>query len=258
MSFQEITPLEQFSLLARRWWLIALLTVLGGCLGWGFHALRPPLYETAATFSVVINFPETAPLTELQQDQAIGLFKALLTATDVIEKVQPEALARGISLDALALNRRVFTERRQSQIDLIVRHEDPQTAAEIANLWADLAYATVVEAYGHALQAHSLGLYQNSLLQCVQSQPAADSLCAVETLDALEARLRAVDAERQAELLASRGLLPALAFDFSQRAEVPEEPDTYRAGALLLGGALLGCVVGCVLALLPLRAKKQP
>jgi uncharacterized protein involved in exopolysaccharide biosynthesis len=258
MTFHEITPLEQFSLLVRRWWLIALLTVLGSCLGWGFHILRPPLYEAVATFSVVINFPETAPLNELQQDQAIGLFKAQLTATDVVEKVRPFVAARGLSPEALVLNQRVFTERRQSQIDLIVRHEDPAVAAEIANLWAETAEIVVTEAYTHALQAHTLWQYQNSLQQCLQLPPAAGNLCTYGNLDALEARLQAIDSKRQSELLASRGLLPTLIFGFSQRADVPQKPEVYRASAFLLGGALLGGVLGVVFALLPVRTRKQP
>lgn len=252
MTVQEISFHEVFPRLIRRWWLIALLIVLGGCLGWFIHLARPPLYETAATFSVVVNFSETYPLDEREQDQAVGVFKALLTSTPVVEKVQAEAQARGIPPEALVLNRRVFTERRQSQIDLIVRHEDPQIAAEIANLWAEQAYEIIVEAYSHALKAQSLGQYQAGLAHCLQIEnPPPESLCAAESLDALEQRIQEVDAERQAELLSSQALLPILVFEFSQYAPVPSESVAYRAIILLLAGTLIGFVCGIVLALLP-------
>ncbi|MFZ6026435.1 MAG: hypothetical protein ACOYYS_01855 [Chloroflexota bacterium] len=259
MMHHEISVADAFFRSLRRWWLVALLTVVGGVLAWTFHALQPPVYEAVATFSVVIDLPENIPaLDEREQDQAIGVFKALLIATPVVENVRTAAQARGIPLEALALNRRVFAERRQSQIDLIVRHEDPQTAAAIANLWADQAYAVMVEAYGHALQAYTLGQYQQSLVQCIQAEsPAPGSLCALESLDALEARLQQVEAERQAELLASQALLPTLVFEFSQRAEPPQAPVAYPAAALLLAGALIGCVSGIVLAVLPWPGAKN-
>lgn len=259
MMQQEISAVDEFFRFLRRWWLVALLTVLGGCLGWFFHAVRPPMYEAVATFSVVLNLPESVPpLDEREQDQAIGVFKALITATSVTETVHAEAQARNIPAEALALNRRVFIERRQSQIDLIVRHEDPQTAAAIANLWADQAYAVMVDAYGHALKAYTLGQYQQSLMRCIQAEkPASDNLCTLESLDALEARLQEVDTERQAELLASQALLPTLKFELLQRAEPPQEPVAYAAATLLLAGALIGCVLGIVLALLPWPARRE-
>jgi uncharacterized protein involved in exopolysaccharide biosynthesis len=255
----EISAIDEFSRIIRRWWLIALLTILGGCLGWAFHIAQPPLYEAAATFSVVLDLSKsTPPLDEREQDQAIGAFKALMTATSVVEKVRAEALARDIPIDALDINRRVFIERRQSQIDLIIRNENPQTAAAVANLWADQAYAAMVAAHGHALQADSLMQYQHSLTECLQmKKPAPDSLCALESLDALEQRIQEVGAKRQAELLTSQSLLPTLVFDFSQRAEPPQEPVAYSAAVLLLAGALIGCVAGIALALIPWPGRKE-
>jgi len=257
MTIEDISFREEYSRLLRRWWLIALLTVLGACLGWMLHLVRPPLYETAATFSVVINLQESGPLTELEQDQAIAAFKAIIISSPVLEQVQAEAATQGIPVEDLTLDKRVFIERRQALLDLIVRNPDPERAAQIANLWADLAYDEMLAAYGHALQAQSLGMYQQSITNCQQTEISTDTLCDSASWNELDTRLAEVTEQRQAELNASRALLPYLVFDLSQYATVPAVPIVFRAAVMILGGALVGFICGLILAWLPFGEKRR-
>lgn len=253
---KEFSPLEAFEYALRRWWLVALLVIAGGGAGGLFHRVQPPLYEAKATFMVSIDFSRSDALTRWDQDRyeedhTILAAMALIVSTPVIEQVSADVQARGIPAEALVFNRRVFIERKQALMTLRVRNENPETAALIANLWADRAYAALLDAQQHALQAWTLRNLISGLTACLPApQPVADpaSLCASASLDELQQRVQAAEVELNAETIASKGIIPALTFDLSQRASLPDAPAAYNTSLLVIAGALVGFVVGAALA----------
>ena len=138
----ELSPLSSFQLALHRWWWVTLLTFLGGLAGWGFHTLRPPLFEGVATFTVAIDFSQTGQITEREQDQSINAFQAIIQSPDVIHLVIADLEGRGIPANAadvrtprpptpvFVIGQTAFLERRQSLIELHVRNSDPQIAAK--------------------------------------------------------------------------------------------------------------------------------
>jgi len=249
----EISPLDAFLLVARRWWIVTLAILIGGLGGWFFHLSQAPIYDASAAFTVAIDFTQTGPLLEWEQDQAINALREVLRSPDILAQVRREAEQRGHSPAASYIQ-----ERRQSVIELHVRHTDASQSAEQANHWANLAYATAVEAYSHALQASSLRHYLASLNDCLQAQPAdPQTLCSELSLEELDRRRQQVEADLQSELLASKSLPPILVFDLAAPAEVPSDPVAYRLSWLILAGTLIGLVAGIFVAIwLPEHPKR--
>jgi uncharacterized protein involved in exopolysaccharide biosynthesis len=249
LALREYSPLELFYQTYRRWWLIALLALLGGAVGWFFHRLQPPVYETKAYFAVNIDFAQTGPLTEFQQDHTIGMFKSVMLSPDIFQQVQAAALERQIPVEELTYGKNVFIERLQFVFQLRVRSHDPHLAAAVANLWAETGYQAVQEAHGHAVQAQALRSYLKGLETCTTAgeTPDAAGLCSKASLAEIQEEVLRVAAQIEEESQLSRGLLAALSFDYTEPAPLPERPVAYGANWLILAGALLGFCLGIML-----------
>ncbi len=237
-----------------QWWVVAVCVLLGGLGGWLFHRGQAAEYEAIATFSVTIDFAQSGPIDEREQDQAISAFQAVISSPDVLQQVRSAASERGVSPDELVFGRSISLERRQSIIELHARNADPQRAVEVANLWADRAYAVLVESYGHSLQAWSLRQYLVGLNNCVQNSQAESTnlagLCAKVSLQELKQHIQQTTTELESELQASRSLLPSLMFDLASHADFPQAPISYARTWLILAGVLIGFVVGGLAALI--------
>jgi uncharacterized protein involved in exopolysaccharide biosynthesis len=254
----EFSPLDAFSQAVQRWWLVALLTFLGGTLGWLYQLVQPPVYEARAMIVAQIDFEQTGKLTELEQDQAIGAVIALMTSSSVLDGVMAQVRERHIELEALVPGQDVVVERRRSQLELHYRHADPQVAAEVANLWAEQAYTAIIEAHRHAMQAEMLRQLQAGLLVCLGipgSVASPGEACNAASPGEIEGRLVSLENEIFDETVASNAILPAMVFDFSRKADVPSSPVAFQSNLLVLGGSLVGFVCGVMLA--GLRAPRR-
>lgn len=249
----DFSPLDSFQHAARRWWLVVLITLCGGLLGWGFHRLRPPVYETKAVFTVGLDFSQFEAFTfdqdRYQEDHMIGALEGLMFAPPVAQKLLASLESRGIPAAAVVGGKTIFVERQQSQIFLRVRNENPETAALIANLWAEEAYAALLEAYGHALRAWGLRSYITGLSTCTQlAQPDPTSLCGKATLAEVQQALQTAQAELETETVASQGVTSVVSFEYTQPAEIPTQPAVFERNGLILAGTMLGFLFGAVLA----------
>ncbi|MBE0409618.1 MAG: hypothetical protein IBX69_07795 [Anaerolineales bacterium] len=248
MENKEFSPLEFFYFSISRWWIIFLFVLIGGGVGFLFHQIRPPIYETKAVFSIHIDFGQTGVLSEFEQDYAINSARFLMFSTSVVDQVERDAEALNIPLEALELGRQVFFERKQSIVEIKVRNSDAEIAAQVANLWASHAFETLRNAHGHALQAEMLKSYIKALETCEDFENETQTLTRCEDLDAeeLKAEINSVTQKYENELIKSRGIIPALVFDLLQTAPVPSAPIAHQRNYLMLAGALIGFSVGII------------
>lgn len=251
MKVAEFSPLEEFYRVLNRWWLIVLLMLLGGGIGWIFHRAQPPIYETKANLLVHIDFSQTGPLTEYQQDHTIGAVQSLLISQSVEEEFIAGARARGIPEQALYYGTNFVLERRLYNLQMRVSNADPELAAEIANYWAEAGYTALLEAHGHAVRANVLSHYARTLESCGVSVEELNPLCQQMDAKDIPVALEELSASIQAETAASRGITHAVGFDFYQPAEVPERPAAYGANWLILFGALIGFGAAVLVTMLP-------
>lgn len=253
MAFKEFSPTDVFEGVLNRLWLVMAATFVGGLLGLTYQWLQPPLYESYAIIELNIdltmpNFSQRNPLDEREQDLAIGAAQALITSSTVFQDINAEITAYGLPADteAFLLGERLFLERQQSLQILRVRDADPETAAKIANIWAEKAYSALAEAHSHALQARSLHEFREVLHQCVlqkqEEDPPPAKLCADISLEDIEQKLRDTNEEVEVEIAASKGIIPALRYDLSREAVVPNRPVAYNRIFLMLSGALIGFI----------------
>jgi uncharacterized protein involved in exopolysaccharide biosynthesis len=252
----EFSPLDTFKRAYRLWWLVALLTFLGGILGLIFHRLQPPVYEARAVITAQVDLTQTWELTELEQDQAITAVMTLFVSPPVLQQTTAEAIAQGLVIDELVYEQNLFLERRRSNLELLVRDKDPEKAAALANLWAAAAHQALLDSHTHALRAQAIRQILYPYAGCPtptpEGTPAGTAVCLPPPGEGQD--LQKLETELNAELLASNAILPALIFDLSRPARVPRQPVALRADLLALVGALVGFLCGAGLASLrPLR-----
>jgi hypothetical protein len=256
LSLEEISPLESLSETLRRLPLLIGLVIAGGLLALAVSLALPPVYEARALMVVQIDFEQTGPLDELEQDQVIIAVENLFYSPAVLEPVNQQLSEAGNAAAPLAVNRNIYVERRRSELYLAVRAAGAQAAAEAANAWAQQAYAVLENAHAHALQADALADYLAAIQSCpaVPQGAAVPDLCQDLDPAEIEAAAAQITSAIQNEMQAGSGMISALVFELSRPAEAPSQPAAYSRALILVGGALAGFVVGVLLAS---RAQKR-
>ena len=135
------TPLDYVHLIMKRWWLLVVFVFLGVAAGWLFHSLRGPVYEARAEITSSIDFSKTGELSELQEDMAVVLIGDVIKSSPVITEVISSASSQGLTIDLEEFSKNKFLERSNNHWVLIIRWEDPERTAQLANLWADYCNA---------------------------------------------------------------------------------------------------------------------
>ena len=143
----EFELLGTINQLFRRWWIILVVAILGGLVGFGISMSLKPIYQAEAIFNASIDFTEINyenlvgeygdPLvfTQYDEDLAVQIVQRILLSQ------KDEAYAYAVSLDP-ELTWKDFLKNYQVQRYhahwyLRYRHEDPGVAQAIVNYWAD-------------------------------------------------------------------------------------------------------------------------
>jgi hypothetical protein len=241
MPTESINPRDSLDNALKYWWIIALCMILGGLAGWLISLVQPPVLFLDVD-------PEVqADLNSFEQDQIILGSASIALSTPVLEQVTIQAGAEGIPMDVETLNEILTLERRLTNWTMSIRHQNPATAATLANLWIEETFESLQEAHAHALALETLRTYRTGLESCVASgaeefEPA--DFCTGMDLAEIENELNETKAQIQIETVASQGLFPGLKYDLARTANPPQTPQRRGTNSLVLAGALIGFVVG--------------
>jgi hypothetical protein len=241
----KFTPRDTLDSALRFWWFVVALMLLGAAIGWAFHRMRPAVYEGRASLATGIDYVRTGPLNDLEEDQAMELVGDVIKSDDARLAALALAKSQGVSISVAEFNESSYLERQNYTWVLRVRQTDPDTASLLTNAWLDAAYAGLEEAYGHALIAEGLLQYSQSLTRCLETSISSEpvqALCTVKNLAEIQEELLVLNEAKTEELLASRGLFPAMAFTIIERASVPVDPVQYERNSLVFLGSVLGFV----------------
>ncbi|MCD4672804.1 MAG: hypothetical protein K8R77_09085 [Anaerolineaceae bacterium] len=258
MTNSQFTPKNTLDAALRYWWLVVAAMLLGAGAGWAFHRARPEIYESRASLAAGIDFARTGPLSDLEEDQAMELVGDVIKATDTKLMAIDLARTQGVDVPLESFDVNSFPERQNYLWVLRVRHVAPEASAVLTNAWLDAAYAALEEAYGHALIAEGLLQYTQSLTSCLENSVSSEpvqTLCSAGNLAEIQEELLVVNEAKKEEILASRGLFPAMAFTVVDRAPVPSAPIQYGRNTLVLSGAVLGFVLAVWLIYLQIPSK---
>ncbi len=147
----EFVPIKHFRRLADRWWVIVIAILIGAGIGFVFHRLTPPQYEAVAVYIVQADV-EKMPILDIPRDQfihtqdlAISTTEAVIKSPILLELVVAEADRQGIQTDAITLLKNTIVERRLTFWYLRYRHTDPQIAQATIEIWASMAYQSMLD-----------------------------------------------------------------------------------------------------------------
>jgi uncharacterized protein involved in exopolysaccharide biosynthesis len=236
MKNQEFSPREALERTLARWWIVVLITVLGGIVGWAFHFFHPSIYEATAIITANMDF-QKRELTQYEEDYAFGVADAIITSTGVKNQIIAEAQTGGFPIEINQLQQQMFLERKQSVWELHIRNRDLKVATELANLWAEKAIEALDVALGHALRADQI---QDQINSIASSQPASGS-SGLST--EIQATLQNLSSELLQEQQLSLGLISIMKFALTGSAVVPGKPVLYYLANLVLAGACIGFIV---------------
>jgi capsular polysaccharide biosynthesis protein len=236
MNEHEFSPRESVERALTRWWIIVLLTVLGGIIGWVFHLFQPPVYEATATITVTMEFHKWE-MTQYEEDHAFNAAEAIINSIAVKNQIIAEARTRGFPIDFNQLQRQMFLERKQSVWELHVRDREPTIATLIANIWAEKGMEALDIALEHAIQVDILedkisGLAKNS------SDPGL-----AQSYGEIQVTIKNWISEWIQEKSLSKGVLSIMTFALTDPAATPISPSLYNLGTMVMAGACIGFVI---------------
>jgi len=236
MTDQEFSPRLSLEHALQRWWLLVLLTSLGGIAGWALHFTRPPLYEATAVITANMNF-QKAKLSLHDEDYAFNAAGAIATSTDVKDQIIAAIPVGGFPLDINQLSDQMTLERKQSIWELHIRNRDPQTASTLANLWAENAIRAMNTALGHAVLADQIQSQIDTLIS--KQLPSGSPVLSPEDQTALQNLTDKLAQEQKLSL----GVISIMKFTLSEQAAIPEKPVLYSLADLVLAGACIGFII---------------
>jgi hypothetical protein len=230
--------------------------LLGGLVGWGIHLLKSPVYEASAMISFAIDYGQTGQLTDVEEDQMLGLAGDVIASPLVINRVIDKAQQEGLKFDPVIVKKSLFPERQDYKWIMHVRLSNPQAAARISNLWAEEAYAVLSDALDHATTASKVQKYMDGLVSCLQqtvvTQP-DQALCDLD-LTKIQQNLSTAGTQLHQEQMASLGILPALRFTEPAISEMPTSAIQNGRSQLVLAGAIIGFLAGILCVYLDIPA----
>ena len=268
MTKNEISPFEALEKALRFWWLIAVLGIAGGLLGWLFNLLQPPIYEAGVMYTIGLNekellLPGQTALSYVDQENYLSPIEALFYAQDVRDEIIRKTKDINLAFDVKYFYQQEFRiERIAQRWRLIVQNHDPQAAASLADIWADSVFALLTRISDHAILARELDLEITTIQHCFSqnSFSQANTCAGTSYADLAEknANFESLNIKLASEQEASRGITPEFYFAISERASLPVEPVLFIRSLVIFAGTAIGLVIGFILTattLLPLSKK---
>ncbi len=231
----------------RDWWVLVLTALIGAGVGWVIFHYRTPVYQAVGVLSIGIDFTRTGSLSDVEEDQVLGIAGDVLSSPAVISSVLQKAKTEQIRLDEETFRQIASTDRRQNQWVLTVRHTDAHTAAIIAELWTREGYAQLTAAIAHAENASHLQRYLDSLESCLQRATVfgpVSGYCDLKNLEGLLEELNDTGEKAAEEKISSQGILPGTTVMLASLPETPDQPVVFGRGELMLAGSLGGFLLG--------------
>lgn len=251
-------PLNALVNVIRFWWVIFILMIAGGLVGWLFHMAKPPVYEAVAHFSASIDFVSTGPLTQYEEDVALNAVGGVFASKTVVQEVIDQAAAQGIQTSRRQLLGESAVERKLNTWDIRVRDTDPVEAEQIANLWVTHGHKVLRESYQHALEAERLNRYLRSLEDCLAQTGASQQVnvpCSSDSLGEVQEEIHRAGALYDQARLDSQGIFYGLTIGSAEQADLLPDPVIYDRNQMVLAGCLIGMLVGAGLVQLGIPAR---
>jgi hypothetical protein len=244
---------QSYRRLVDRWTWVVAAGLAAGLLGLLASSFRPPLYEASATLGIGIDRNRADVPDDITVRQAYDRVRGLLLADDTLERAillgtQGDS-AGGPPETSVALHGRIRLVEEPEGWELFVVSPNGVEAERMAQAWAEAGLEGLESASLHAIRA---GEWQGVLYEASCSlapSPLASGSARWQCKFApLEGSADELPASILAEVEASRGVLPALTYSLLRGSNGTAHPVVWGRGTLVLGAAVVGLVIGVVIA----------
>ncbi len=238
---------DLFQRLQRSWRFLLLMVVAGGLVGGALNALLPRQYRSEAVLNIGVDYGRSLPLEPEAERHALHRVRELLLADDTLSvallKLQESSAPDPGIQDVAAFRQRLLLADVGSRWSLYATAGSPETAAAMANAWAESALSSLDVSIRHAVRAAEI---QQAIFELGCRLIAADSGQAV--WECLEPDGSSSSEPLTGALITeanlSRGILPSLSYSLARQAQPPTDPIVQGRGAMILGGLLTGLFLG--------------
>jgi hypothetical protein len=212
---------------------------------------------------VALNFDQTQPLSQYDEDLALGKVASVVSANALRERALTEAgildHAAGESPGIGDSTLRTWLARKGTRWEFTASSYDPEISAQAANAWAVAANAKLTEARIHAFETKNLQVQLDQVhreIAELQSGYGTDKQ-GKEKIGRLEELADRLQSSFLEELDAAEGVVSFTTFDFTEEAIPPTSPAVRGRGQLVLAGSTLGMLLGIILtaAIRPISGK---
>ena len=226
----------------------------GGIVGWILWMFLPQQYNASVRLSVGIDYNRTGKLENLQEDRIFGITEDILHSDAVMKLV----FERSTEPDYSTFFRHTLVSRTNETWRLTINGKDPAEAGQLALLWLDSAYDSLLFAQEHAVRAESLQNELDGLTLCMQNS--AQNVLPSGCPEDREEILRLVERysqDVQNELSLSHGLSTAVMIGSRNPKQLEINPASRGAAFDTLFGALIGLLIAMALPWFPQEKERE-
>ena len=239
--------------MVRFWWLLPLLIVAGGLLGYLVSRVQKPLYESTAVITTVIDYAYAGRLTDFEEDHLLNAIGDVVVSDEVINAVLSQAEEEGIVAHGQLSREDLAGSRQGYRWELSVRCPDALVAQKLTRLWLDHALLALENIRQDSINAVAEFAAQEAVGACfsqaVVLEPSS-AFCTVEDMQALQEHISALPQSAENESLLSRLLLSRISYQVTREPELPVTPVRLGGNLSTFAGALAGLIIGILLLVL--------
>ena len=244
---------ETYRRLLARWTWVVGAGLAAGLLGLLASTFRPPLYEASAVLGIGIDRNRADVPDDITVRQAFDRVRGLLLADDTLERailLGSQGDSSGPSPETSAdLRRRIRLAEEPEGWELIVASPTGVEAERMAQAWAEAGLDGLESASLHAIRAAEWqGVLFEASCSLAPSPPPSGSARWYCKFASPEGNTDELPASILAEVEASRGVLPVLTYSLLRGSNGTGHPVVWGRGTLVLGAAVVGMVLGVVIA----------
>lgn len=238
--------LDLIKKISEKWYVLTFLLFIGGAAGLAVSFFKPPIFQSSASFSVIIDYTQTGALSDVQEDQAMRGVGYLLLSDHVIDETLASIKA---SYDTV-IERERFLEnasidRGDFNWTIRYRGQKPEDVYRIVDTWASSSLQNFENALIHANTAQSYLTILNRLINSYQltseeTDNRSDDPSNLKRLEEIVDLSQKISEEKEL----AKGLFFALSIHMTNDATLADTPIRNQTNLFVISGALAGIFTG--------------
>jgi hypothetical protein len=255
---EDFSPSRIFNRIIHFWWVLALFIILGGIVGILISRVHPPVYESKAVITSVLDYSLLGKIDDTEEDQVFVGIGETIGSTTVKNAVVARAKNGNVALTDEEIRSSLFLDRQDNRWVLRVRLSDPQLAQKIDQYWSESAMQSLAAMKAKALVDFAAQQHINSLVTCLQQSVILESgsaSCNGQNFAAIQAEITKTVSDPDVQGTSNSLLIWHTSFELTSRPSLPNEPALFGQNLSALAGMAVALLLGLVLFSIDFPAK---